>query len=119
MSEIVTLNVVESTIAVITLADQENHNQFSPALYQALNSKLQEAQQNKNVRVILIQGNALNFSHGMKVGSAEPHLEIEMYALLLNSELPIISVMQGEAHDAGFALWKAWRGLLILPMSVS
>jgi len=120
MADVVKLSYPESSIAVVTLEDRENHNTFSKALIEGLLSAFGTIQRNKKIKIVVIHGYENYFCCG---GTKEELLAIysgkltftdfAFYRLLLDCEVPTIAAMQGHALGGGLA-FGCYADLIIL-----
>lgn len=114
----------QGRIAIITLNRPESRNALSPDLVEALLKRFREAEQEPQVKCILLRGSGECFSAGGDVKSFEATLELppnERYALfeqrllsavrlpnlLLNSPKPVVVQAHGAVAGAGLALCLA------------
>ncbi|BCJ93987.1 hypothetical protein acsn021_15560 [Anaerocolumna cellulosilytica] len=107
--EEVTLQVIDESIALITMQDVKNRNMFASDLIFGLMSKFAEVQNDSRIKAIIITGYGNIFSMG---GTQEQLLNIAeqknrftdapfLYRGLLESRIPVIAAIQGHATGGG------------------
>lgn len=79
-------------VGTITLNRPEQLNTFNSLFAVELNTALQEMDENKDVRVILIRGAGKAFSAGIDVNELEGKTAMEYRAWIENMEKPLISI---------------------------
>jgi len=107
---VVTVEVDDAGVAVITMADRQQRNMMSPALTNGLVMAFDEIAEDAAVKVVLLQGYDRYFCCG---GTKQELIDIQegrrtftdfgFYRLLLDCEVPVICAMQGHAVGAGLA----------------
>ena len=117
----VSLQIIEESIAVITMQDRENRNMFSENLVRGLMAKVEEVKKNKQVKAIILTGYDNIFSMG---GMQQQLLEIAnqereftdvpfLYRGLLECPIPVISAIQGHASGGGL-LFGLYGDIIIM-----
>lgn len=117
----VTLEVMDGTIAVVTMQDREHRNQFSKNVIHGLMAKFHEIQQMKTIKAIIITGYDNVFCMG---GTKEQLNNIYeeknaftdvpfLYRGLLSADVPVISAMQGHAFGGGM-LFGLYADMVIM-----
>ncbi|MCP4935908.1 MAG: polyketide synthase of type I, partial [bacterium] len=105
----VQVQIIDNTIAVVTMVDKASKNMFSDELVLGLHKHLFEVQQNKNIKAVILSGYDNIFCMG---GSQESLVDIAerrrnftdvpfLYRGLLELEVPVITAMQGHALGGG------------------
>ncbi|MGC6177120.1 SDR family NAD(P)-dependent oxidoreductase [Lacrimispora sp. 38-1] len=105
----VTLQIIDDSVALVTMHDEKNKNMFSEKLVLGLMAKFEEIRNNLNVKAVVVTGYDHIFSMG---GTQEQLLEIAdrkrsftdvpfLYRGLLEFPLPVISAIQGHASGGG------------------
>jgi 3-oxoacyl-(acyl-carrier-protein) synthase/enoyl-CoA hydratase/carnithine racemase/NADP-dependent 3-hydroxy acid dehydrogenase YdfG/acyl carrier protein len=105
----VTLQVIDESIALITMQDEKNRNMFSNDLIFGLMAKFAEVHKDSRIKAIIITGYGNIFSMG---GTQEQLLNIAdqknrftdapfLYRGLLESPIPVIAAIQGHATGGG------------------
>ncbi|AIQ12931.1 SDR family NAD(P)-dependent oxidoreductase [Paenibacillus durus] len=105
----VSLEIVEGSIALVTMRDKANKNMFSSNIIQGLMAKFHEIKGNPNLKAVVITGYDHVFCMG---GTREQLLDISerrsqftdnpfMFRGLLEAEIPVIAAMQGHASGGG------------------
>jgi len=113
-TELVTLDRPEKQIALVTLNRPEKRNAFSPELREALLVRLQELETDETVRAVIITGSGGQFCAGgdlvsiVGVDAIAGRVRIkrghEIIQLILSSDKPFISAVEGYAMGAGAGL---------------
>jgi len=110
MNDVVKLEYVQKTIAVITMEDRDSKNTFSKALVAGLYKTFEAAENNPEVRVIVLKGYDTYFCCGgtkedlLKLAAGEmTFVDMPFYRLLLDCKLPVIAAMQGHALGGGLS----------------
>lgn len=111
MDGVVTLEEVESGVALITLQDREHRNTFTRALTAGLMDAYARIAEEPRFRAVIITGYDGYFSTGgtrddLLVLQEGRHFfdEVDMMRPALNCELPVISAMQGHALGGGLSM---------------
>jgi len=109
--QVVTLQEIESGIALITLQDKENKNTFTRALTSGLFDAYRAVASESRYLAVIVTGYDSYFSSG---GTRQDLLtlqegqhffnEIDLMRPALDCEVPVISAMQGHALGGGFAM---------------
>jgi polyketide biosynthesis enoyl-CoA hydratase PksI len=108
--DVVELTEPEPGIALVTMADRAHRNAFSPALVAGLRAAFTAAR-TAGHRVVVLTGYGSYFSTGgtregllaIQDGSSR-FTDVDLYALALECELPVVCAMQGHAIGGGLAL---------------
>ena len=119
MSESVLTNL-DDGVFTVTLNEPDTMNALSPAITQGLFDAIEEANQNDDIRVLLLTGNGRGFCAGASVGGGGPGAQkieasrrqrldqrgtsarsIEVFA---NCEVPVVAAINGAAVGAGFGI---------------
>jgi methylglutaconyl-CoA hydratase len=111
---------LQEQILTITLNRVEKHNAFDDILLNDLQFALEDADENPNVRVIILKGNGPNFSAGADLGwmkrmakfSEEENIKdaltlAKVIYTLNNLEKPTIAMIQGSTFGGGLGLIAA------------
>ena len=110
---------VDSGLAVITMADSDNGNRLNPASLNGLMSALNKAENDDNVRAILLRSNGRNFCLGMdlvflqnsdgeeNVGKNTVVLYTEILLKMYRMPKPVISLIKGSVKAGGTGLAAA------------
>ncbi|EHP39669.1 enoyl-CoA hydratase/isomerase [Cupriavidus basilensis OR16] len=101
-----------SGVQTITLARPDKKNALTNEMYGALADTIEQAQQDRNIRVLLLQGDGDIFTAGNDVGEfaaiaagngpGERHVQRFLRALA-NSTVPIVAAVNGKAVGVGTA----------------
>ncbi|PXV95612.1 phosphopantetheine binding protein [Lachnotalea glycerini] len=105
----VLVQIVEDSIAIISMQDKKHRNMFHEDLVIGLMAKFQEVSQNQTIKAIILTGYENIFSMG---GTQEQLLEISnkerrftdapfLYRGLLECPIPVIAAIQGHASGGG------------------
>ncbi|MCU1288176.1 MAG: Enoyl-CoA hydratase/carnithine racemase [Acidobacteria bacterium] len=110
----------ENFIATITLNRPEKRNALNDALVNSLKSALREADENADLRAIVIKGAGKDFCSGADLSALQKiaqsdvmeNLEDaenlqELFALIRRIKIPVIAVVQGRALAGGCGLATA------------
>lgn len=119
MNDVVQLNR-EQGVALVTMADREHKNTFSPALVAGLKRVFAEIEADTSLKVVVITGYDGYFCCGGTQSELLAILEGRlkftdqgMHDLLLNCSLPVIAAMQGHAIGGGL-VFGAYADILVL-----
>lgn len=117
MNEQVLSNVDSHGVATITLNRAEKHNAFDAGIIAALTGALQDAERNRDVRVVVLTGAGKSFSAGADLGwmksmagySEDENLEdslklAELMQVLDNLRKPTIARVNGHVFGGGVGL---------------
>jgi polyketide synthase PksL len=107
--EEVTLQIVNEAIAIITLQDRKHRNMFSENLILGLMAKFGEIKTNEKVKAVIVTGYDNIFAMGgtqeQLMGISDRRMNFTdapfMYRGLLETDLPVISAIQGHASGGG------------------
>ncbi|MGE8366189.1 enoyl-CoA hydratase [Cupriavidus sp.] len=101
---------LSSGVLTITLARPDKKNALTNEMYGALADTIEQAQQDRNIRVLLLQGDGDMFTAGNDVGEfaaiaagngpGERHVHRFLRALA-NSTMPIVAAVNGKAVGVG------------------
>lgn len=118
MSEII--YNVENSIAEITLNRPEKRNALNDALINALKNALNEANQNEELKAIVIKGAGKDFCSGADLSALQKIAEsdvlenlwdaeslMELLAMIRKIKIPVIAAVQGRALAGGCGLATA------------
>jgi polyketide synthase PksL/polyketide synthase PksN len=105
----VTLEIIHNHIALVIMEDKENKNMFSESLIQGLEFTFDKIHQNKDIKVVVVTGYDNVFSmggtqHQLNAIADEKNQFTDIPFLFrgfLESEIPVISAMQGHASGGG------------------
>jgi methylglutaconyl-CoA hydratase len=114
------LTELDGHVFILTLNRTDKHNAFDDALLQALQTQLDYAAENPDIRVILLRANGRHFSAGADLdwmqrmadfSEAENKADAKALAHLLSSlhhsKKPTLAVIQGAAFGGGAGLAAA------------
>lgn len=112
LSDKVLLKVVDREIALVTMCDQENRNMFSKEIIEGMQYQFHQIQKMDSIKVIVVTGYDHIFSMG---GTKEQLMDIAdqkmsftnepfIYRGFMETNLPVISAMQGHASGGGMLL---------------
>lgn len=107
--EEVALQIVNETIAVITLQDRKHRNMFSENLIMGLMAKFGEIKNNEQLKAVIVTGYDNIFAMGgtqeQLMGISDRRMNFTdapfLYRGLLETDLPVISAIQGHASGGG------------------
>ncbi|MDF2872973.1 MAG: hypothetical protein K0R05_4548 [Anaerocolumna sp.] len=105
----VSLQIIEESIALITMQDEKNRNMFAENLVLGLMAKFAQVKKDSRIKSIIVTGYGNIFSMG---GTQEQLLNIAdqkssftdapfLYRGLLESPVPVITAIQGHAAGGG------------------
>lgn len=105
----VSLQVIDGHVALIRIQDATHNNTFTHEVIQGLTHCFHQAQNDEQIKVIVVAGNDRVFSMG---GTQEQLMDISdsklsftdapiLYRGMLESPLPVISAMEGHASGGG------------------
>ncbi|MUL34710.1 polyketide synthase [Priestia megaterium] len=107
----VTFKEVESCIVQVTMQDRVHKNTFSKELVQGLIEAFQMIKANSTYKVVILTGYDNYFcSGGTQEGLLAIHegrgkfTDVNVYALALECEIPVIAAMQGHGIGGGFVM---------------
>jgi enoyl-CoA hydratase/carnithine racemase len=99
-----------SGVLTITLARPDKKNALTNEMYGALADTIEQAQQDRSIRVLLLQGNGDSFTAGNDMGEfaaiaagkgpSERHVHRFLHALA-NATVPIVAAVNGKAVGVG------------------
>lgn len=120
-SETVTLEIIDDQIALITIQDRENKNMFSDKVINGLKRRFSEVRQNTSIKVIIVTGYDNIFCMGgtqeQLTGIAEQKISFTdepfLYRGLLETEIPVISAIQGHASGGGL-LFGLYADIIVM-----
>lgn len=118
MSEII--YEIEGSIAVITLNRPEKRNALNDGLINSLKDSLRQADNNENLRAIVIKGAGKDFCSGADLSALQKiaesdvmenwddaHNLMELFALIRHIKIPVIAAVHGRALAGGCGLATA------------
>jgi methylglutaconyl-CoA hydratase len=118
MSEVI--YKVENSIATITLNRPEKRNALNDALVNSLKENLSKANQDNNLRAIVIRGEGKDFCSGADLSALQKIAEsdilenledaknlLELFALIREVKIPVIAAVHGRALAGGCGLATA------------
>lgn len=118
MSEII--YEIENSIATITLNRPEKRNALNDALVNSLKQALSDANQNDNLRAIIIKGTGKDFCSGADLSALQKIAEsdvlenwddayslMELFTLIRKVKIPVIAAVHGRALAGGCGLATA------------
>lgn len=117
----VSLKIINENIALVVMQDSKNRNMFSDDLICGLMSKFSEIQQKGKIKVIIVTGYENIFCMGgteeQLIGIAEKRNAFTdipfLYRGLLDTEIPVISAVQGHASGGGL-LFGLYADIVIM-----
>ena len=111
------LYTVEGAVALITLNRPEKRNALNDAVISGLKQALHDADQNEDVRVILIKGAGTDFCSGADLSSLQKISEssvienledaqslMDLFALIRRVRVPVVAAVHGRALAGGCGL---------------
>ncbi len=114
------LYTVEGSVALITLNRPDKRNALNDALIGGLKQKLHQANENEDVRVIVIMGAGADFCSGADLSSLQKISEasvmenledakslMELFALIRRVSVPVVAAVRGRALAGGCGLATA------------
>ena len=114
------LHSFDGPVARITLNRPEKRNALNDALVDGLKTALRNANQNEQTRVVLLDANGKDFCSGadlsalQKISGARVEENVddarslmELFSLIRNVEVPVVSAVRGRALAGGFGLATA------------
>ena len=120
MPEKVKLDIIDKSIAKVTLQDYESNNTFTPAFVKCLCEVFGEINNNRSLKNVVIHGYDNYFCCGgsrdelLKISTGEITFDqLNFYRLLLDCDIPVISAMQGHAIGGGL-VFGSFGDILIL-----
>lgn len=119
MNDVVQLSR-EQGVALVTMADREHKNTFSPALVAGLKAAFAEIEADTSLKVVVITGYDAYFCCGGTQAELLAILDGRLkftdqgvHDLLLSCQLPVIAAMQGHAIGGGL-VFGAYADILML-----
>jgi len=120
MNDVVRLEYMNDSIAIITMEDRVNKNTFSADLVAGVQNYFTQAQENPLTKVIILQGYDSYFCCGgmkedlLKLADGKMvFTDMPFYSLLLECKLPVIAAMQGHALGGGLA-FSSFADIMIM-----
>lgn len=120
MSNIIQLEWPEKSIASITLQDAQTKNALSLEFLKTFKTTFEQIEQNADAKIVILKGLSSIFSSGLssdlllQIVEENNSIQHPSYAdILLNCELPVLAVMEGDAYGDGLTL-GAFADILIL-----
>ncbi len=114
------LYTIEGAVALVTLNRPEKRNALNDALISGLKQSLREADENENVRAVVITGAGTDFCSGadlaalQKISEAsvmenlsDAHSLMELFALIRRVKVPVVAAVRGRALAGGCGLATA------------
>lgn len=119
--EEVSLQIVDEAIAIVTLQDRNYRNMFSENLILGLMAKFGEIKTNEKLKAVIVTGYDNIFAMGgtqeQLLGISERKLNFTdapfMYRGLLETNLPVISAIQGHASGGGL-LFGLYADIIVM-----
>lgn len=119
----VTLEILEESIALITIQDKENNNSFTESVITGLMYYFHKVQKDSRIKAVIVTGDDRIFCMG---GTQEQLLDISdeqlqftdapfLYRGMLECEIPVISAMQGHASGGGM-LFGLYADIVVMSL---
>jgi acyl transferase domain-containing protein/acyl carrier protein len=105
----VDLQIIDGNVALLTMQDRQNRNMFSEQLIAGLEARFAQVRRNPDIKVIVLTGYDNVFCMG---GTQQQLVDISdrkssftdvpfLYRGLLETEIPVVSAIQGHASGGG------------------
>ncbi|HEY3366496.1 MAG TPA: SDR family NAD(P)-dependent oxidoreductase [Symbiobacteriaceae bacterium] len=117
----VTLEIIDGSIALVTMRDAKNRNMFSDAMIAGLMSRFATMKQNENIKAIIVTGYDNVFCMGgtqaQLLGIADNRNQFTdipfLYQGLLEAGVPVIAAIQGHASGGGL-LFGLYADIIVM-----